>query len=95
MPEQTNWEVVDDTASASARSARRISVKLGPWWKLKLAAVAVLAGSVMLILTALASVFMLVLFAGLMAAVGARKLSLWLHRSRGRGSSRDVSANPL
>jgi hypothetical protein len=82
MLEQTEWEVMDDTTSANAQSARRIPVKLGPWWKWKLAAIGVLAGAVFLILAVLASAFMLVVSVGLIAAVGARKLGLWLRRTR-------------
>jgi hypothetical protein len=94
MPERTEWEIVDEPASPGARRTKLPQMLLGRWWKWKLVGVLLAAGSALLLITALAGAFMLLMSFGAVTAILAARLKLWWDRRHGGRPAQDISSRP-
>ncbi|MES2535551.1 MAG: hypothetical protein V4632_06720 [Pseudomonadota bacterium] len=87
MPEKTEWEIVDGPAPGARPTLRQLLLTvLGPWWRWKLAGIAVVAITVLVFFATVVGVFMLVLSAAAILALVVRKVTQWMRSSGGPGS---------
>ena len=90
MIEKTEWEVIDapapDERDAGAQTPHGrphlLGVLLGPWWRWKIASLAIVGSAVLLFFAAFAGVIVLLLFAAGLLALMVNKVRLWINRNR-------------
>ncbi len=88
MSNKVEWELVDAPASRTSQSAPHfLKALLGPWWKWKAGAAAIVTAAVLLLLATVAGIVMLGLVAVALLSLAVHRVRVWLDSARRAGSS--------
>lgn len=83
MTDKTEWEVVDAPSEAAPQSPTHLLKSLlGPWWRWKIGAVAVIAAATLTVFAMVALSVLIVMAIATSIFLGIRLLLHWLHGDR-------------
>lgn len=79
MTEKTEWEVIDAPAPAARETLRQLLARLlGPWWRWKVVGGLTLAGVALAALAALAGIVVIFMAAAALVSIAVAKTMHWL-----------------
>jgi hypothetical protein len=86
MPEHTDWEVVDGAGSDTrSRAANGMKAMLGPYWKWKVAALAVTGVALLVLLAMIAGIVVLAFTGAALLAIAVARIRKFFQQHAGPG----------
>lgn len=82
MTEKVEWEVVDEAEPTSRPMRQPWEALLGPWWRWKVACIALGTTVALVFFATAAAIILLVMATGVILTVGVRWLGQWLRNGR-------------